>query len=216
MKKLTYLLLVAFLATNYSIAQTTLPEPVVTKVSKSDQDDKAFMLNYYQQTLDNLKKSVAGLTEEQLNFKPTPDRWSISQCLEHIVSTEQMLFEMNKKGMEAPANPEDRDDIKVTDEQVIAGMTDRSHKAQAPEQLLPDGKYKDAQIAITDLEKTRKPILEYINAVPLEELRNHVGESPMGSFDSYQSFLYIPGHTARHTAQIEEVKADSNFPKATK
>lgn len=216
MKKLAYLLLAAFLVTNYSIAQTKYPEPVVTKVSKSDQDDKAFMLNYYQQTLDNLNKSVAGLTEEQLNFKPAPDRWSISQCLEHIVTTEQMLFEMTKKGMEAPANPEDRDDIKVTDEQVIAGMTDRSHKAQAPEQLLPDGKYKDAQTAIADLEKTRKPILEYINTVPLEELRNHVGESPMGSFDSYQSFLYIPGHTARHTAQIEEVKADTNFPKIKK
>lgn len=216
MKKLFFMLLTMLIAINSSTAQTTYPEPIVTKVSESDQDEKAFMLHYYQQTLDNLKKSTAGLTEEQLSFKPSPDSWSISQCLEHMILTEQMIFEFSKKGMEAPANPERRSEIKLTDEDVIAGMTDRSHKAQAPEQLDPEGKYTDVKTAIADLEKTRKPILEYINAAPIEELRNHVGDSPLGPVDSYHSFLYIAGHTARHTAQIEEIKADKNFLKATK
>jgi len=31
--------------------------------------------------------------------------------------------------------------------------------------------------------------------------------------DAYQWLLLISAHSARHTAQIEEVKADPNFPK---
>jgi hypothetical protein len=45
-------------------------------------------------------------------------------------------------------------------------------------------------------------------------MRNHVTESPMlGAMDAYQLMLLISAHTARHTAQIEEVKAHPNFPK---
>ena len=215
MKNLFLMMLVALFSVHISVAQVRHPEPVVTSVSKSEQNDKKFMLDYYQQSLDNLKKATAGLTEEQLKFKPAADRWSISQCLEHIVLTEQMIFEFAKKGVEGPANPERRTEIKLSDKEVIAGMTDRSHKAKAPEQLVPEGKYTDVETAIADLEQTREPILDYINAVPVEDLRNHVGDTPVGAVDSYQSFLYIAGHTARHTKQIEEIKADENFSKAT-
>lgn len=40
----------------------------------------------------------------------------------------------------------------------------------------------------------------------MEDLSNRVIESPMGSIDAYQFMLFIPGHTARHTLQIQESK----------
>jgi DinB superfamily len=33
------------------------------------------------------RKLVAGLSESQLNWKPAPDKWSISQCLDHLAVT---------------------------------------------------------------------------------------------------------------------------------
>ena len=44
-------------------------------------------------------------------------------------------------------------------------------------------------------------------------LRDHVMDSPLGKLDGYQFVLLIAAHSERHTKQINEVKADPNFPK---
>ena len=47
-----------------------------------------------------------------------------------------------------------------------------------------------------------------------DDLRDHFGPHPMlGTMDAYQWILLISAHSERHTKQIEEVKADPNFPK---
>jgi hypothetical protein len=38
-------------------------------------------------------------------------------------------------------------------------------------------------------------------------------QPPAGLLDAYQWMLFQGAHSKRHTAQIEEVKADPNFPK---
>ncbi|EOR95516.1 hypothetical protein ADIARSV_1335 [Arcticibacter svalbardensis MN12-7] len=191
-------------------AEQTYPKDSVTMGSLNGKD---FLLHYYQQTLDSLQKSVEGLSEAQLQFKAGPDRWSISQCLEHIVLTEKAIFAFASKGMSGTANPERRKEIKATDDVIINGMNDRSHKAKADPALTGKGKYNTSADAIKDLQDYRKVILDYINSVPLLDLRNHVSDSPLGVIDGFQSFLFIAAHTSRHTLQIKEVKADVNFPK---
>ena len=45
-------------------------------------------------------------------------------------------------------------------------------------------------------------------------LRDHAIDSPLGKkLDAYQWVLFIAAHSERHTKQINEVKADPNFPK---
>lgn len=175
-------------------------------------DERTFALNYYGETLANLNASVSGLSEAQLQFKPAAGGWSISQCLEHIVLTENMIFGMVKENMAQPANPERRDEIQFSDEQILAMVVDRSEKYQAPEMLVAPGKYNDPETALQELETQRAGILAYINDTPVEDLRNHVSDSPSGASDAYQSLLFIAGHTARHTLQIEEIKASPGFP----
>jgi hypothetical protein len=186
--------------------------PLITKAQESSKNDKAFVLNYFQETLDKLDKSVNGLSEAQLHFKVSDSTWSISQCLEHIIKTEPMIFGMVKGYMEQPANPDRRKDIKVGDEEIIEMVTDRSEKFKAPEILKGEGKYKDAEAAINDLKSERIEILAFIGNTPMEELRNRVNDSPAGATDAYQSLLFLAGHTGRHTLQIEEIKAAANFP----
>jgi len=205
MKRLLFLLFTACTLVNAVMAQSDAP---------GVQHDKAFLLDYYQQTFDVLQKSVAGLSEAQLQFKSAPDRWSISQCLEHIILSEPALFEYAKKTLAQQPNPERKGDVKVTDDGVIKGMTDRSFKAKAPEEMSPKeaGKYRNAKSALKDLKKERKAILGYIKGISVDDMRNRITDSPFGPVDGYHSLLYIPAHTARHTLQIEEVKADPNFP----
>jgi len=172
-----------------------------------------FFKNYMDESYANLEKAVKGLTPEQLAFKPSEDKWSIAQCLEHIVLTEPLLFDYEKSAMNEPAAPGKRSEIKLTDDQVMTMMLDRSHKAQAPQEAIPTGKYTDYRTALNDLQAQRKLILKDVENYTIDDLRNHVTDGPMGPVDAYQFLLFIPGHTMRHTLQIQEVKADPNFPK---
>ena len=47
------------------------------------------------------------------------------------------------------------------------------------------------------------------------DLRAHALDSPLGGpkLDAYEWVLFVSAHSQRHTKQIEEVKADPNFPK---
>src|SRR5690606_8050121 len=157
-------------------------------------------------------QNVSGLSSAQLHFKPSEEAWSISQCLEHIILAEDMIFGMLKEQMEKSANPERRSEIQVSDKEIISMTTDRSEKFKAPEVLVTKGKYDDPEVALQDLETQRAEILTFIEDTPMEDLRNHVSDSPTGATDAYQSLLFIAGHTARHTLQIEEIKADQRFP----
>lgn len=178
----------------------------------STQNDKEFLLNYYQETLNNLERSIVGLSEAQMHFTSSEDAWSVSQCVEHIILTENMIFGMIEDYMEQPANPERRSEIQLTDEQLIGMITDRSEKYKAPEMLQTKGKYSDPKTALEDMRTQRTKIIEFLKNVDLDELRNRVNDSPAGATDAYQSFLFLAGHTARHTLQIDEVKADKAFP----
>jgi len=210
MKKLLFLLLALPLAPVTGLAQqaTETPAPQATR------HDKQFLLDYYRQTAGQLEKAVAGLSEQQLHFRRAADKWSISQCLEHIIVTEQTLLGFTRQTMAQAPNPGRRKDIKLTDEEVIKGITDRSHKVKAPKEVAPsaEGKYSDPAQAIEAFRKQRNDIVAYINTLSEEDMRSRITDSPFGPVDAYHSFLYIPGHTARHTLQIEEIKADKNFP----
>ena len=201
------------LKNNLIILMVLIAVPLIAKAQESSKNDKTFALNYYQETLDNLSKSVDGLSEAQLHFKVSDSTWSISQCLEHIIKTEPMIFGMVKGYMEQPVNPERRKDINVRDEEIIEMVTDRSEKYKAPEILIGKGKYNDADTAINDLKDQRSEILTFIGNTPIEELRDRVNDSPAGATDTYQSLLFLAGHTGRHTLQVEEIKAAANFPK---
>lgn len=175
---------------------------------------KAYLLDYFRQTTERLKSSLAGLSTAQLQFKPSEDRWSISQCLEHIVASEKMLFDRAKAELEKPSQPERKSDVTTTDAQLIAGLTDRSQKYKAPEALQPKGAYSHVDVALKDLEATRASVLAFIQQADLENLRSHISESPGGLSDGYQNLLFIAAHCARHTLQIDEVKAAPGFPKS--
>jgi hypothetical protein len=178
------------------------------------QNGKQFMLDYYTNTENQLQQSISGLSEAQMNFKATPESWSINQCLEHIIKTEQMIFGMIKAGLQLPSNINELGAPINTDEKIIQMVTDRSSKYKAPAELVPEGKYTSPEKAMNDLKTGRVEILALINSTPDATLRDHVSESPAGIVDAYQNFLFLAGHTARHTLQLQEVKADPAFPKS--
>lgn len=168
---------------------------------------------FLQQTEDGLIKSISGLSEAQLNFKPAADKWSVGECVKHIAVTEKALWQMTNGSIQAAANPEKRSDIKASDDDVIKMIESREHKVKTAPPMEPQNTpYKSLAEALESFKGDRGKLIEYVNKTA-DDLRNHVAILPMGTYDSYQMILFIGAHSYRHTQQIEEVKADPNFPK---
>lgn len=206
MEKYVLMFSLFFLAFQSSV---TTPAPVV--LDTGVENDKGYILTYLETTAVELENSVKGLSKKQLEYKPTEQSWSISQCLEHIYATEKMFFNQTRELMEKPENVERREEIKVKDDELLGWVLDRKEKVNAPEALQPKGTFTSSRKALKEFKAQRADVKNYLDSYN-GNLRNHITDSPAGAIDAHQSYLFIAGHTARHIAQIEEIKAHPGFP----
>lgn len=175
------------------------------------QAEKDKALQYLETTKRNVLEATKGLSEAQWNFKSAPDRWSVAQVMEHIAASEDYIRGMLKeKIMMAPAGEAGRD-VKKTDDAVLSMVPDRTTKAQAPEPLVPTNRFGSPDGSIKHFVESRAATEDFLKTAT--GLRDHVTDSPMGKLDGYEFVLLIAAHSERHTKQINEVKADPNFPK---
>jgi len=175
---------------------TLLVMAVATAASAQEvtQAEKDKALQYLETTKKSVLEATKGLSEAQWNFKPAPDRWSVAQVTEHIAAAEDFIRGMLKeKIMMAPAGEPGRD-VKKTDDAVLAMVPDRTTKAQAPEPLVPTNRFGSPEGSIKHFVESRATTEDFL-------------------LDGYEFVLFIAGHSERHTKQINEVKADPNFPK---
>jgi len=201
MKKLLLLLPVLFLF-SYSIKNDG--------ISKKE---KKAAISYLEETRDDLQATINGLSEDQFNYKPAEDKWSVKECLQHIAITENGLWQWTDGAIKAAANPDKRSEIKVTDEQLIKMITDRSNKVKTSPEMQPDkSQYTTALDALNGFKSSREKLIKYVKGSK-DDLRNHVAQTPVGWVDAYQMILFIGAHSNRHTQQIAELLADPNFPK---
>lgn len=160
-----------------------------------------------------LQKSVKGLSDAQMEFKAAPDKWSIKECVYHLAISETNIWGWAQGTLNAPANPDKRKDIKMSDEQLLAGVEDRTTKIKTGENFEPkNAKWSNVPEALKFLKEERQKHIAALKAAT-EDYRNHVTEqSPVGPIDTYQIILLMSAHTVRHSKQIDEVKASAGYP----
>lgn len=182
------------------------------RAQETTQADRDKALAYLESTKKGVLDATKGLSEAQWNFKPAPDKWSVAECIEHIAAAEDLIRGMAvDKVMKAPAAP-DRDTAKI-DAGIMAMIPDRSQKAQAPDELKPTNRFGSPEGSLKHFVESRTATENFLKETP--DLRAHAVDSPLGGpkLDAYEWVLFVSAHSQRHTKQIEEVKADANFPK---
>lgn len=193
--------------------------PVLFFVSFSTNDEglskkeKKTAITYLEQTRADLESLISGLSEDQFNFKPSEDKWSVKECLQHIALSEDGLWKLCEATLKASANPEKRSEIKMNDDQVIAAISSRSMKVKTSPELTPSNNNGTTALdALYAFRASREKLIRYVKNSK-DDMRNHVAATPAGMLDSYQLILMIGAHSNRHTQQISEVMADPGFPK---
>ncbi len=181
---------------------------------KITMEERTKALNWMRDSHAETLAALAGLSDEQLKFKPAPDKWSVLEVAEHIMMAEDLLFGAMQQALAAKPNPDWEAKTKGKTEFLENVMVGRKGKATAPESIVPTGKLSAKEV--TDkLKEARAKTIKFTEDTQLP-LKAHTFEHPFPVFNTlnaYQWLVYIPLHNFRHNKQIEEVKANPNFPK---
>lgn len=191
----------------------SLPIGVVAEPLTKSERDRA--MSYLHATRKQFVDTVSGVTPEQAKWKVAPERWSIAEVAEHIAVSEgfilQIVTERLAKG--PVATEAQRAAAKGKDEFVQKAAPDRTQRFQAPEPIVPAGKYANLEATKTAFLAAREKTIRFVEKTELP-LRDFVGPHPaLKELDGYQWILLIAGHTERHLKQLQEVKDSPGFPK---
>jgi hypothetical protein len=174
---------------------------------------------YVQQTGMAVREAVEGLSEAQWQFRPAPESWSIAENVEHMAVVQELVLGPVRQSL-ATAPVLVGGDPRPLDALVLALFPVRTRRFPAPATARPAGRWSPAE-SLERLAANCGRLVEFLESTP--DLRQHHVESrPLKALtdgahqymDGYQWVLAIAGHTARHTAQILEIKADAAFPAA--
>ena len=177
-------------------------------------EEREAAVKYLKQTQKQFLDSVKGLSEAQLKWKAAPEKWSVFETAEHITLAESFIFDLIAgQVMKTPA-----DETKTsgaTPEQIMQLVPDRTNKFQAPEPIRPDKATWTSIRETTDAFKLkRKTTIDFV-ASGNDNMRAHFFPNPaFKELDAYLWLFFLSAHTERHIKQIQEVKANPNFPKS--
>lgn len=175
-------------------------------------EERSAATKILEETRDALLKKVKNLSTVQLNFKATPESWSIAECVEHIAISETNIFGFSQLSLKEAADPSKRSEVKFSDDAVVNMIADRSTKVKASEPFTPSGKFGSFEGSLKEFTEKRNNNIKYVKTTS-DDLRNHYNDFPFGKLDAYQTILFMAGHSKRHTAQIDEILSNPNFPK---
>lgn len=180
-------------------------------VAKLTDAERQKAVEHLSASKDKVLTDVQGLSEAQLNYKASPESWSIAECVEHLAISENLIFEMVPGAAPDMSDAAAPTEASMTDDELLGMITDRSHKVKTGEAFEPSGKFGSYEETLEEFLTKRQMHIDYIKNTD-DDLREHFSQLPFGTADSYQIVLFMSGHTERHAMQIEEVMADPGFP----
>jgi DinB superfamily len=163
-----------------------------------------------------LLRAVEGLDEAQLDHRPEPNVWSITDILHHLSLADdgsgrlmaRMLQQARDDGFPPDTTP-DASVLGALDEVVKAA---ESAKAVAPDRVTPRS-HVPAEECLVRLRSSRERLSSAMEELASFDLSAATFPHPFfGSLDAYQWLLLAGWHERRHRKQIERVKSSPGFP----
>ena len=169
------------------------------------------VLTYLDMNRAALERTLAGVPAAMCELRPSPERWSVAEVLQHLALVEGRITDLlaSRIGAARTAGlgPE-REDSPVTPTFDMTRVLDRGRPITAGEAVLPNEPL-DLSAARAMLEDRRarlRAVMISADGLALEHVTapNRV----LGTLNAYQWVLFVGAHEARHTAQIREVVAE--------
>lgn len=147
-----------------------------------------------------LLNEVAGLSDEEINRKPSDNEWSIKQVLEHLY-----LFELEViKSVQIELENGEVVEVK---ERPIHLTVNRDIKVEAPNNVKPGEEFATMDELKQNLASSREKLQEFVKSVDKRLLEQKSLPHPGFKRLSLAQWIeFIGWHEKRHILQIKEVK----------
>ena len=164
------------------------------------------------------KSTFGRLTPEQLNWKPSPERWSVAQCFDHLLTTNKGYFPP-VEGVIAGIKPTFWQRMPVlpglAGKLLIKSLDPKStRKIKAPQKFQP-AQSDISPSVLDDFVDQQAKIVEKMKATEHLDLEKIVITSPVASVVTYSlmdAYRIIVVHERRHFEQARRVTEEATFP----
>lgn len=154
---------------------------------------------------------AAGLSRDQLQFRPAPGRWTVAENLEHLAIVEDRIRGGLIQTLEQPPDPNKT--ASVTDAFIFENLGRVVQPLVAPEPVCPKSQWPLAEL-LPRFDAARQRTLDFAATAAEKDLRRHfMHHLFFGELDCYQWLVLTAGHTKRHCNQCAVVKACPDYPR---
>jgi hypothetical protein len=167
-----------------------------------DASDREQILRLIAESDAALVTAVAGLADDGARRRPEPERWSVLECVEHVILVEDGVFaSISARSTPGPPPAELR-----REGQILRGMTKRELKFTAPEFAKPTGRYSSLAEALQEFRKRRARTVTYVEQYQEDPRARTTLHPALGPVSCQEMFLVLALHPARHALQIKEAR----------
>lgn len=149
-------------------------------------------------------EAVSGVTEAQAKAHPQAGRWSVLECVEHVVTVEERFFGRLEKAPREGAPPVDKEH----EGELHARVKNRGARAEAPEPVRPIGRFTSLAQATEAFQTARARTIRFADQQGAALYSRAESHPRFGPLNGTEMLLIIAGHAQRHAAQIRELRSE--------
>lgn len=161
------------------------------------------ILQCLEDSRDEFLAVTEGLSEAQATAAPAPGRWSVVECIEHVIAVESLFLRSLRKPDEDAAPPANKE----REAMILSRVAGRASAIQAPEPVRPSGRFATLTEALAKFEAVRAHSIRFVETQG-DGLYSLAAKHPfLGVCNGAEAIVLIAAHSRRHAAQIREIRA---------
>jgi hypothetical protein len=161
------------------------------------------IIEILEKSKEDFHAAANGLPESLANTRPEENRWSVLDCVEHVATVEEIFLKRLASGEYTDAPPED----KAKEAALAARVVDRSTRRQAPETVVPKGRFTSLAEGLERFHAARGRTLQLARERAADLYTLASVHPVFGPLNGVEALIIIAFHARRHAEQIREVRS---------
>jgi len=177
------------------------------------------IISEYEKLGEDVRKTFGNLSAKQINWKPRADSWSVGQCLDHLIKSNEEFdpqFQAVAKGEKTPTLWEKYSPLtSFFGNFLLKSLKNDAKKFKAPSKAIVPPSDIAADI-VEQFVKHQREVVEKIKMMENVDLHKTVVTSPFLKLMTYRLSMALEigiEHEKRHVRQAARVMQAEGFPK---
>jgi uncharacterized damage-inducible protein DinB len=159
---------------------------------------------------DALREAVADIPEDGAARSPGAGRWSVLEVVEHLAIAERGMLSAFERARASETSLENKE----REAEIMARLSDREARREAPERARPAGRFATLAQAFDQFLAARAQTIELARTRETDLYRLTVMHPFFGEVNGHEMLLIMAGHARRHAEQIREIQTAAQ-PRST-